>query len=455
MVRIFCALLGLLAVFDAHAAPMGEDDARHLLARSGFTPTAAELAKWRALSRQDAVEQLLAQVRQEPVTAPPAEVKSYQPPQPRKDLTPEEIKARNQQRHEQERALRDWWVDEMFVTDSPLTERMTLFWHNHFASSTQKVHSPTLMYRQNALFRREALGSFARLLHAVSKDPAMVVYLDAASSKKEAPNENFAREVMELFTLGEGHYTEKDVKEAARAFTGWGFDRERGEFVFRPRLHDDGIKTVLGTSGPLDGDAVLNVLLAQRATAEFITTKLWREFVSPNPNKKEVERIAKRFRDNGYDIRVALRELFNSPAFWDPANRGTLVKSPVELVVGSVRLFGVAGSSAGPVINAAVHINQMGQALFAPPNVKGWPGGDAWIDSNTLLKRREYLTKLVGSPGAQSTRASTGLVNPVAWQRAVELAGLDAKWLVLGSGAAQTPSLDLAGWVADPHFQLK
>ena len=199
----------------------------------------------------------------------------------------------------------------MLTTPSPLTEKMVLFWHNHFVSSLQKVRSPVLMYRQNALLRKHALGYFGDLLHEVAKDPAMVIYLDSASNRKGQPNENFAREVMELFTLGEGNYGENDIKEAARAFTGWSLDPDTGEFVVRPLIHDDGVKTVLGRSGNFDGDAVLDILLAQPQTAEFIVAKLWREFVSPTPDPAEVKRIARMFRDNRYNIKVALRALLD------------------------------------------------------------------------------------------------------------------------------------------------
>src|SRR5205814_9204534 len=165
----------------------------------------------------------------------------------------------------------------------------------HFVSSDQKVRSPQLMYRQNALLRRHALGSFGKLLHEIARDPAMVIYLDNASNRKAQPNENFAREVMELFTLGEGHYTEQDIKEAARAFTGWGIDRDSGTFAYRPRLHDDGEKTVFGKRGYFDGDAILDLALERRETAEFIVAKLWKEFVSPEPDWLSVERIARAF----------------------------------------------------------------------------------------------------------------------------------------------------------------
>ena len=287
--------------------------------------------------------------------------------------------------------LRTWWVQEMLATPSPLTERMTLFWHNHFVSSQQKVRYAQLMYNQNVLLRRQATGSFAQLLHAASKDPAMVIYLDAASNRKGKPNENFAREVMELFTLGEGHYTERDVREAARAFTGWSIEPETGEFKWRPFLHDDGVKTVLGKTGQFDGDAVLDILLEKPQTAEFLVAKLWREFVSPEPDPAEVKRIARKLYVSNYELKVALRELFLSAAFWAEGHRGALVKSPVDLVVGTMHTLDF---SVGDPLPLALVVAQLGQNLFSPPNVKGWPGGEAWINSSTLLARKAFAERI-------------------------------------------------------------
>ena len=301
---------------------------------------------------------------------------------------------RNQfQREQIERALdlKNWWVTEMLSTASPLTEHMTLFWHNHFTSSLQKVRSGTLMYRQNVLLRRHALGNFAQLLNEVSRDPAMLVYLDSATNRRGQPNENFAREVMELFTLGEGSYTEQDIREAARAFTGWSIDRETGEFLRRPPAHDGGTKTVLGQSGAFKGEDVIAILLARPQTAEFIVTKLWKEFVGPEPEPREIRRIAALFRESGYEIGAALRGVLTSDAFYSTENRGALVKSPVDLVIGTMRQFNVSYSDPLPI---TLVLRSLGQDLFAPPNVKGWPGGDAWINSTTLLARRQFLERL-------------------------------------------------------------
>ena len=376
----------------AIAAPMGDADARHLLARTGFGPTSAELRTYAALSHHEAVDRLLREVKTEPATAPPAWISDPAPyKRPGPTATEEERKAFQQSETRRAMELRAWWLREMLATRSPLTERMTLFWHNHFVSGEQKVRDARLMYAQNALFRTQALGNFATLLHAVAKDPAMVVYLDNAQNRKGAPNENFAREVMELFTLGQGHYSERDIKEAARAFTGWGVDRASGTFAFRPRVHDDGEKTVFEKGGDFDGDQVLDLILERRETALFIVDKLWKEFVSPTPDRQIVERVARDFRTSKYDLKVALRELLQANAFWSSENRATLVKSPVEIVVGTLRQLEVAPSETLPL---AFAVAGMGQNLFAPPNVRGWPGGDEWINSNTLLARKQFLDRV-------------------------------------------------------------
>ncbi len=402
--RFLAALAISLAALCVRAEPIGYDGARHLLSRTGFGATEAEIAEFAPLERGPAVDRILAGARNESSVKPPAFVdESFTPYYKLRALSTDERKAYQRQLVEQGFELRAWWLREMMVTPSPLTERMTLFWHNHFATSQQKVRSGQLMFRQNVLLRREALGNFSTLLHEIGKDPAMLVWLDNAGSRKQAPNENFAREVMELFTLGEGHYGERDVKEAARAFTGWSLDRETGTFMFRPAFHDFGEKTVLGRTGRLDGDDVLDVLLAQPATARFISTKLWREFVSPDPDPVEVDRWAAVFRDSRYRVKPLLRAILMSDAFWAPQNRAVLVKSPVELVVGTLRTFGIHPFDLRPAVFACA---ALGQNPFSPPNVKGWPGGDAWITSATLLARKQWIDRVFRGSEPAMTMAS-------------------------------------------------
>jgi uncharacterized protein (DUF1800 family) len=396
--RVFLMAALVWGAFAQAAATVSPDaaldanEARFLLTRSGFAASAHEIHALHGMRRSQAVGWLLDGVGKAAVLAPPDWANDSTPGGPRnQDLSVDERKLRRALEQQRIMALRGWWLQQMLTTSSPLAERMTLFWHSHFATSFQKVQLAQLMYRQNKMLREQALGNFATLLREVSRDPAMLIYLDNANSRKGTPNENFARELMELFTLGEGQYAEQDVKEAARAFTGWSVDRDKGEFMLRPALHDGGDKTVLGRSGKLDGDAVIDILLAQPACAEFIITKLWREFVSPDPDKAEVTRIANRFRESRYDLKLAMHELLLTPAFWDERNRAHLVKSPVEMVVGTLKQFNITTTDAQPFTFA---VAQLGQNLFNPPNVKGWPGADAWINSATLLARKSVLERV-------------------------------------------------------------
>jgi uncharacterized protein (DUF1800 family) len=382
-----CALVPVRA-----ADPLGPDRARRLLTRVGFAPSPAEVAAWADLPHAAAVDRLLAGGDSRAATPDPWWVDE-------KPVPPRQLRAQDEAGRRARQAqfryalqLRGWWLQEMASSPDPLTERMTLFWHNHFVSAQPKVPYAQLMYRQNVLLRRHALGNFRSLLHAVARDPAMLIYLDTAVNRRDAPNENFAREVMELFTLGEGNYAESDVKEAARAFSGWSLDTERLTFVFRPRLHDAGVKTVLGRTGAWSGDDVLDILLEQPAAAGFIVRKLWREFVSPEPDPARVRPIAQRFRASGYEIRTVLRELLMQPELVARDEDNALVKSPVELAIGLVRQSG--GRIEHPVA-LAVQLAAMGQNLFAPPNVRGWPGGTAWITSQSLLARKQFLAAAV------------------------------------------------------------
>jgi len=393
--RLLAALLlcaaGVLPPI-AQGAGMGAEEARHLLARTGFGARLGEIDTYARLERREAVERILSGVRTEARTPAPEGALAWTPPTRLRQMAAEDRKLFVRGLVEQGLALKAWWLGEMLSTDSPFSERMTLFWHNHFTSSLQKVRSTALMYRQNALLRRHALGSYAELLHAAAKDPAMLVYLDSATNRRGQPNENFAREVMELFTLGEGKYSERDVREAARAFTGWSIDRDSGQFMWRPFAHDDDPKTIFGRTGNFRGEDVINLLLEQPATAEQMVAKLWREFVSPQPDAVVVKRVAAGFRSSGYQLRPVLRELLLADAFWAPQNRGALIKSPVDLVVGTLRQFDIAIADPLPF---ALVLRNLGQDLLSPPNVKGWPGGEAWINSQTLLARKQFVERLL------------------------------------------------------------
>jgi uncharacterized protein (DUF1800 family) len=288
--------------------------------------------------------------------------------------------------------LREWWLARMARGPRPLQEKLVLFWHGHFATSSQKVRDTYYMWRQNETFREHASGNWLQLLTAVAKDPAMLVWLDQAQSRRSHPNENFARELMELFTLGEGHYTEKDVTEAARALTGWSLNQLRQQFERRSQMHDPGEKTLLGKTGNLAGRDVLEQIVAQPQTDFFISGKLWAFFASDTPNPAVVAALAKVFRDAGQYFKPALRTLFLGEEFYDPAVMGAQIKSPVQWLAGSVRLLD--RTMPGPVIASQMTRNQ-GQELFAPPNVKGWDGGASWITTSTLLARYNAANTLV------------------------------------------------------------
>jgi uncharacterized protein (DUF1800 family) len=397
MPRFLASVLAALvllanAAYARTETKLTADDARHLLARTGFAASPTDIVAFTGLTRKAAAEKLTANARDVAVSAPPAWVKEPIVPASKiRDMSREERDA--EQRLNVERAfdLREWWFREMLATPSPLTEKMTLFWHNHFATSQQKVRYTKLMYDQHALLRKHALGNFGVLLHQIARDPAMLVYLDNANSRREQPNENFAREVMELFTLGEGQYTERDIKEMARAFTGWSLDRETGEFMFRRGIHDAGVKTIFGKSGNFDGDQALDLLLKRPETAEFITRKLWREFVSPAPDEAEVKQLAGVFRESGYNTAKLMSAMLSSEAFYAPDNRASLIKSPVEFVVGTMKLFDIRTPNMRPFVIASA---LLGQNVFTPPNVKGWPGGENWINSATLLGRKQFIDRL-------------------------------------------------------------
>jgi uncharacterized protein (DUF1800 family) len=390
------------AVYPGDQDILDANDARFFLTRVGFAPDSGEVAQYLGLTREQAVDKVLATTRTEAVTPLPDWVLEPIPTREiRKTWTDDQRRDEQKLRARRYEILRAWWVREMLSTPSPLTERMTLFWHNHFTSGQDKVRNPQQMAQQNMLLRRDALGNFGELLHGVAKDPAMLQYLDGASNRKGKPNENFAREVMELFTLGEGRYTQRDVSEAARAYTGWSLDPDTRGYVWRANQHDDGNKTVLGQTGPFDGDQVLDLLLARPETATFVTNKLWREFVSETPDPARIAPIAAQFRASHYDIKVALRGLFMCDAFWDDDGRGVLVKSPAEFVVGTLRAFDIGYDNTAPF---AAQIRTLGENLFYPPNVKGWPGGTVWINSSTLLARKQFVEQLFRATEAAGPR---------------------------------------------------
>ncbi|WP_106916553.1 DUF1800 domain-containing protein [Chryseobacterium aurantiacum] len=281
---------------------------------------------------------------------------------------------------EQNNELNLNFLDKIVNSKEQMREKMAFFWHGHFAS---RVVNPKFNQKLLNTIRKNALGNFKELLFEVSQSPAMLNFLNNQQNKKDHPNENFAREVMELFTMGRGNYTEKDVREGARAFTGWSYDKE-GNFKERKNQHDEGTKTFLGKTGNFDGSDALNIILEQKATAQFITTKIYRFFVNENVDQDIISRLSSNFYSSGYDIKKLMTEIFSSSWFYDQKNIGNRIKSPVELMAGMMRILPMQIQNPE---NLIVYQKLLGQMLLYPPNVSGWPNGKSWIDSSTLMLR--------------------------------------------------------------------
>lgn len=288
--------------------------------------------------------------------------------------------------------MKGWWLKRMLTTQRPLQEKMTLFWHGHFATSAQKVKSGMANYQINKLFRDNATGNFKMLAYEVGVSAAMMRYLDNAQNNKNHPNENWARELMELFTLGQKQYTEDDIKNSARAFTGWASDGE--DFVFRPALHDNSEKVFMGRKGNLNGNDIIDIIFEQPAASRFITTKLWNYFAYDEPEPEVIEGLAETLRKSGYELRPMLEQMFRSKAFYSEKAIETQIKSPVEVAVTMLSYLDIVpeGMVERYVVNS---LRLMGQDLFYPPNVKGWPGGRTWISTNTLMVRYNLSNFLV------------------------------------------------------------
>ncbi|MHA4843380.1 DUF1800 domain-containing protein [Flavitalea antarctica] len=296
-----------------------------------------------------------------------------------------------QRSRENIKTLNITWLDQMVTSKQQLREKLSLFWHGHFATN-----SGNILYQQKLLdiIRVNSLGNFGTLLKEVSRSASMINYLNNNQNRKNRPNENFAREVMELFTLGRGNYSENDIREAARAFTGWGA-KPSGEFIFRSQQHDSDNKTFLGRTGNFDGDNILDILLEQKQTAYHITKKIYKYFVNDRPDEKKIRLLADKFYSSRYDISKLLDNIFASDWFYEPDNIGNRIKSPVELLVGVRRTLGL--EIRNPPVQLLLQ-KLLGQTLLYPPNVAGWPGGYNWIDSSSLMLRLQ-IPKLIVDAG--------------------------------------------------------
>lgn len=411
-----------------HLAPLRDEDfgprqAAALLRRAGFGAPPEDAARLAELGAAHAVDSVVnyhlvrdpapptPDLFRDDVIRPPDEAtrRAFQQARARRDeeaiarlrVAREEMEQRDRQ---QMGEIRRWWVERMLDTPRPLEEKLTLFWHGHFATSYRKVQNSYHMFLQNMTLRRHAAGSFADLLRAMIRDPAMLAWLDNHTSNQRSPNENLAREILELFALGPGNYTETDIKEGARALTGYTF--EGNGFVFRREWHDPNPKRLFRTNSRYDGDSFIDLILQQPACATFVAHALYRFFVDSDApqqpgdadaeTKRVVVALAATLRSTNYAIRPALTRLFLSRHFFEKAAPGgepaTHIKSPVEVVVGAARTLRTPGRDARLLLDAMA---RSGQDLFFPPTVAGWAGGRAWINTSTLLTRQNAVVLLL------------------------------------------------------------
>jgi len=363
--------LDAATALDRYRGAFGRRQAAHLARRTGFGPTPSEIDGLATLGVDRAVDSLLHP------SEPDLDFPAY--PDTEKLYDP---KVRNA-------VAKMWWLDRMLRTKRPLVEKMTLFWHGHFATSINKVPA-NYMVAQIDLFRSQALGNFRTLLSSVAKDPAMLIWLDNRYNVAAHPNENFAREIMELFALGLGNYTEADVKAGARAFTGWTLDKN-GAFLYRDQLHDPGMKTFLGKSGPWNGDDVVGIIVAQPIHQRYICRKLLEFFVYSDPEPELIDGLARVYALSGYDLAQTVGAIIRSNVFYSTRAYRALPKSPVEFAVGLMRVMDVRQVPA----DIPYWLARMGQDVLAPPSVKGWDGGPTWISTATLLARFNFVNRIV------------------------------------------------------------
>jgi len=368
---------------------MNQIEFQHLMNRAGFGATPAELVNCDKKSRAEVVNGLFAGLSEldDIVVIKKSEVDDIV--MGLKEKNPDTIKMDRKMRTEKNTELNSTWLRKMMTAKAQLTEKMTFFWHGHFACRDE---NPFFAQDLNNDIRNNALGNFKNLLLAVARSPAMLNFLNNQQNKKGAPNENFAREVMELFTLGRGNYTENDIKEAARAFTGWSFDKDTLNFYFREKQHDFDEKHFFGKTGNFDGKDIIDMILYKEECARFIAGKVYQFFVNDVRDEKIIDDLGHRFYMSDYDISSLMKEIFMADWFYDQKNIGSRIKSPVELIVNTSRWLGAEYGG-----NEALTFVQriLGQVLFNPPNVAGWPNGKRWIDSSSLVFRMDFGRKLI------------------------------------------------------------
>jgi uncharacterized protein (DUF1800 family) len=400
---------------------LGNRGAAHLLRRAGFAGSAEDVRRYASMRSGEAVRSLL---DTSPRTDPPPALVQATPPLGRRDS------------RDALDELQLWWLNQMLSAPSPLREKMTLYFHGHFTSRATP-RFPRITYQQNALFRRYALGNLRELTRAVSKDPAMLIYLNGGANVAAHPNENYARELMELFTLGVDNYTEQDVRESARAWTGWRVDRRAAAASFDPALHDGGRKQFLGRRGNFNGDDIVDIIFAQPQCARFFASSLLNLFVYNDPEPQLIDGVAALLRTHDFELRPVVAAILQSNVFYSPRAYRALIKSPVEFVVGTYKTLGLS-----PVdVRALPALAQMGQRLFFPPSVAGWPGGQNWLTSGTMIARQNFLTRVLGAQALSSS----------AWLRELALTPQDVSRrlsvTILQDDAAPASLVELQGYL--------
>lgn len=374
-----------------------QSHARHLLVRAGFGGTPKQVAELCAMGPHRAVE-FLVDFQRQPAAKPVFDAAPQQPRQPYEAMIRLDrlrLRAANRRKRSDEQQLtrlRHWWLRRMIESPRPLQEKMTLWWHGHFAVQQSVVENSYALYRQNQLFREHAAGNFAALLHGIVHDPAMLRYLDNNTNVKGHANENLAREIMELFSMGEGNYSEEDIMEGARALTGYTYDSNTKQFRFVVSRHDTENKTIFGRTGNFAGDDFVDLILQQPFTSQFIARKLFVFLAHENPKDEVVSRLASQLTRHQYDLRPMLKNLFMSEEFYSSETMASQIKSPVQLVIGSLRDLGIKDVSYATLGSA---VAGMGQELFGPPNVKGWEGGRFWVNANRMFVRYNGVADLV------------------------------------------------------------
>ncbi len=390
------------------------DRAAHLLERAGFGGTPEEIGRLTAMTPRQAVDSLVdfesikSDLRPFDESGiwdpgmdpfPPSRAEAVRIAREHGEGLGEKVRPEGSQRRLQPvvdkffyslaanaietRRLGLWWANRMLTTSRPLEEKLTLFWHGHFATGENKVRDYRMMLRQNSMFRAQAAGSLRGLLVGILKDPGMLVYLDNGENIKKHPNENFGRELLELFSMGVGNYSERDVREAARAFTGW--TNNVLDFKFDAAQHDSNEKTFLGRAGPFNGEDIIDIILEQPVTAEFVSAKLYRYFVREEVSPSVRTSLGRAFRESGYQVKPLLKQIFLSRDFYSAPAHATQIKSPVHLVVSTYKKLGLREVPTIPDFGRMTA--GLGQSLFDPPNVAGWAGGRTWITPSTLLQR--------------------------------------------------------------------